>query len=284
MPNALTKTGRTVDEALAAALAELNVTAADVDYKVLEEPGKKLFGLLGSRPAKILVTLKEKENAAPQDIYAVAKEAAKEETAAEEVLPTGDEHTAEDDGEPAAAGQAESGKARAASSGETTDKQRATMDKAEEFLRDVFSAMDVAVNTERREKGDMVTFNLTGERLGVLIGKRGQTIDSLQYLANLAVNRDDPESRIRVVLDVENYRRRREETLRALALKLADRARYLNREVKLEPMNRHDRKIIHMALANDRRVMTYSSGEDPYRHVVIAPRRKGKSAPHRSYS
>ncbi len=280
MPNALVKTGKTVEEALAAALAELNATAADVDYKVIEEPGKKLFGLLGLRPAKIEVTLKApREDVAPQavpDGAVVASSSA--ESIADEEEPTADAPSAD-----AAPDNADKD-GQVSAKDVTTPKRRIAMDKAEAFLVDVFAAMNVTVNIERCEKGDTVTFNLTGERMGVLIGKRGQTVDSLQYLVNLAVNRDDPESRIRVIVDVENYRCRREETLRALALRLADRARYLHEEVKLEPMNRHDRKIIHMTLAGDRRVMTYSDGEDPYRHVVIAPRRKGKGVSRRPFS
>ena len=263
MTDTLVTTGKTVEDALAAALAELKVGREAVEYVVLEQPEKKLFGLLGSRPARIKVTVKEPP--APEESAPVVDEVSSAESAEKSAPET--ETTDESDEETAAVGGEFCPK-------ETTDKQRLAMDDAEKFLRDVFAAMNVAAKIDRREHGDTVVFNLSGERLGILIGKRGQTLDSLQYLANLAVNRDDAEGRVRVIVDVENYRRRREETLRALALRLAGRARYLNEEVKLEPMNRHDRKVIHMALAKDNRVTTYSDGEDPYRRVVIAPRRE----------
>ncbi|MBQ1336346.1 MAG: protein jag [Selenomonadaceae bacterium] len=132
----------------------------------------------------------------------------------------------------------------------------------------------VEVEQEKTEEG--YVFNLVGEKLGILIGKHGQTLDSPQYLANLAANRGLAEDRIRVILDVEKYRRRREETLKRLAMRLADKANRIRAEVKLEPMNRHERKIIHMALQDHRRVSTYSDGEEPYRYVVIVPKRLGR--------
>ncbi len=117
-------------------------------------------------------------------------------------------------------------------------------------------------------------YDLSGESLGILIGKHGQTLDALQYLTNLAANRGCEEGRIHVILDVEGYRSRREETLRRLAGHLAEKACRIHAEVRLEPMNRHERKIIHMALQDNYRVSTYSDGDEPYRCVVIAPKRR----------
>jgi spoIIIJ-associated protein len=111
--------------------------------------------------------------------------------------------------------------------------------------------------------------NLVGEDLGILIGKHGQTLDALQYLTNLAANRGLSDNRIHVIVDVENYRSRREDTLRRLALRLADKVKHTGEKIMLEPMNRHERKIIHMALQDSHRVSTYSSGEEPYRKVII---------------
>ena len=113
-----------------------------------------------------------------------------------------------------------------------------------------------------------VTFKLHGADMGILIGKHGQTLDSLQYLTNLVANKNSAE-RVRVIIDVEDYRDRRIETLNRLAYRLADKVKRSGERVALEPMNPHERKIIHMALQNDRRVTTLSEGDEPFRHVVI---------------
>jgi spoIIIJ-associated protein len=119
-----------------------------------------------------------------------------------------------------------------------------------------------------------VVYDLIGDNLGILIGKHGQTLDSLQYLVNLTANRGNAENRVHIILDIEGYRARREETLMRLAGHLAEKACRIGDEVHLEPMNRHERKIIHMALQDNRRVSTYSAGDEPRRYVVIAPRRR----------
>ena len=111
--------------------------------------------------------------------------------------------------------------------------------------------------------------NLTGEEMGLLIGKRGQTLDSLQYLVSLVVNKES-EDYLRVKLDTENYRERRKETLETLAKNIAYKVKRTRRPVSLEPMNPYERRIIHSALQNDKYVFTKSEGEDPFRHVVIA--------------
>lgn len=146
--------------------------------------------------------------------------------------------------------------------------------RAEQFLRNVLSAMNLAVELKRGESEEGTVFSLIGENLGILIGKRGQTLDSLQYLTNLAANRGCDGERVRIIIDIENYRARREETLIQLAEHLAEKACRIGDEVHLEPMNRHERKIIHMALQDNRRVTTYSAGDEPRRYVVIAPKRR----------
>lgn len=140
---------------------------------------------------------------------------------------------------------------------------------AKDFLASIFETMKLKVFMEKMSNDDHVTINLRGEDLGLLIGKHGQTLDALQYLTNLAANRD-VEERVRIVLDVEDYRKRRTETLSRLANRLADKVKRRGEKVMLEPMSPHERKIIHMALQDDHRVFTYSEGEEPYRKVVIA--------------
>ncbi|MBP2642341.1 MAG: hypothetical protein H6Q67_228 [Firmicutes bacterium] len=212
--------GKTIEDALSAGLAELFVSRDDVEYEVLEEPSKGLFGFLGGKPAKLRITVKEK--------------------------PFLDE---------------------------VTEKVQAAMvdpvTAATTFLHSVFSAMKIDVSMENCKKNDHVVINLRGDNLGVLIGKHGQTLDALQYLTNLAAHRDS-EERLKIVIDVEDYRKRREETLIRLAKRLADKVKSQGDKVVLEPMSPQERKIIHMALQNEYRVTTYSEGEEPYRKVVIA--------------
>jgi spoIIIJ-associated protein len=139
------------------------------------------------------------------------------------------------------------------------------------FLKEVTLAMSLSVKIDVTQKDKHIYINLTGENMGVLIGKRGQTLDSLQYLTNLVVNRCGvPE--LSVILDTENYRKRRRETLESLASSLARKAKTTRKAVVLEPMSRFERHIIHTALQHDRYVKTYSEGDEPYRNVVIAPK------------
>lgn len=153
-----------------------------------------------------------------------------------------------------------------------TARQIDPVEVANDFLKQIFTTMKISVSVEKITTDDHVLFNLRGNDLGVLIGKHGQTLDALQYLVNLAANRDSVE-RVRVLLDVEDYRKRRADTLTQLALRLADKVKRRGEKVILEPMSSHERKIIHMALQNDQRIATYSEGEDPFRKVVIALKR-----------
>ena len=145
---------------------------------------------------------------------------------------------------------------------------------AREFLQKVFNAMRIEVVMEKfiNKYDGSVTLRLHGADMGILIGKHGQTLDSLQYLTNLVANKNSDE-RVRVVIDVEDYRDRRIETLTRLARRLADKVKRTGERVALEPMNPHERKIIHMALQRDNRVTTLSEGDDPFRHVVIELRK-----------
>lgn len=144
-------------------------------------------------------------------------------------------------------------------------------DKAGRFLNDVFAAMNmtVIVNVKYDKAEENMDIDLSGEDMGVLIGKRGQTLDSLQYLVSLVVNKDT-ENYIRVKIDTENYRERRKETLENLAKNIAYKVKRTRRPVSLEPMNPYERRIIHSALQNDKYVTTYSEGEEPFRKVVVA--------------
>lgn len=143
-------------------------------------------------------------------------------------------------------------------------------DIAKDFLKDVFEAMDmvVVVNVKYNEADRTMDIDLSGDDMGVLIGKRGQTLDSLQYLVSLVINKD-VEDYIRVKVDTENYRQRRKDTLENLAKNISYKVKRTKRAVSLEPMNPYERRIIHSALQNDKYVTTHSEGEEPYRHVVV---------------
>ena len=139
-----------------------------------------------------------------------------------------------------------------------------------EFLKSVFHAMDMAVEiiVKVNEEEKLIEVDLKGEDMGILIGKRGQTLDSLQYLTNLAVNKHS-ENYYKVKVDTEDYRKRRKDTLENLAKNIAYKVKRTKRPVELEPMNPFERRVIHSALQNDRFVTTHSEGDEPYRHVVV---------------
>lgn len=150
-------------------------------------------------------------------------------------------------------------------------KKETLEDKAMTFLSDMFGAMNLEVQMEASfdEIDKEISINMSGGDMGILIGKRGQTLDSLQYLVSLVVNKES-EDYIRVKLDTENYRERRKETLESLARNIAYKVKRTRRSVTLEPMNPYERRIIHSILQNDKFVVTRSEGEEPFRHVVIA--------------
>ena len=294
------KTGKSVDEAVAAALAELNVTADEVVVEVLEEAKKGFLGF-GRKDARVRVSVKPAAadvEAAPAAEKTVS-EAAADAVAAVKVAATvaaGALAKKADAVKADAAVAAEDFKKKAADAkddavddaiaalnalkSERRERQSREPRKynvsdeavaaAKEFLQKIFNAMHIEVAMEKfiNKNDGSVTFRLHGDDMGILIGKHGQTLDSLQYLTNLVANKNSNE-RVRVIIDVEDYRDRRIETLNRLAVRLADKVKRTGERVALEPMNPHERKIIHMALQGDRRVTTLSEGDEPYRHVVI---------------
>ncbi|MCL2461476.1 MAG: protein jag [Defluviitaleaceae bacterium] len=142
---------------------------------------------------------------------------------------------------------------------------------AKNFLRQVAAAMGLSLSVTTTLKERQLSIDMAGENVGALIGKRGQTLDSLQYLVNLVVNKGNVPY-IGVTLDTENYRQRRKETLESLALNLAKKVKATRKSVVLEPMNPYERRIIHAALQGNRYVTTYSEGDEPFRNVVISPK------------
>ena len=294
------KTGKSVDEAVAAALAELNVTADQAVVEVLEEAKKGFLGF-GRKDARVRVSVKpaEAEAEKPAAAEKTVSEAAADAVAAVKVAATvasGALAKKADAVKADAAVAAEDFKKKAADAkddavddaiaalnslkSERRERQNREPRKynvsdeavaaAKEFLQKIFNAMHIEVAMEKfiNKNDGSVTLRLHGDDMGILIGKHGQTLDSLQYLTNLVANKNSNE-RVRVIIDVEDYRDRRIETLNRLAARLADKVKRTGERVALEPMNPHERKIIHMALQGDRRVTTLSEGDEPYRHVVI---------------
>lgn len=246
--NVVEKTGKTVEEAVAAALADLGVDRQDVDVEILEEARRGILGI-GSRDAKVRLTVRGNE--APEAAPAQAEPESKPETAVE---------TAEEAPQEAAAPETP----------DTEAERQAVASAAKTFLEALFQAMGMDLIIEKfvSHKEEAIILKLHGDGIGVLIGKHGQTLDALQYLTNLAANKGR-KGWNRVILDAENYRQRRRQTLERLAQNLADRVKRMGRKAMLEPMNPYERKIVHVSLQNDPQITTYSEGEEPYRKVVI---------------
>ncbi len=201
--NFIETTGKTVEEAIEAGLKELKKDKEQVKVEVIEAPNKGFLGIIGSKLAKVKLTVVENP---------------------------------EED--------------------------------AKSFLRDVFNTMGIDAQIAARLEGNSLNISLEGPNMGVIIGRRGQTLDSLQYLVSLVVNKSR-EDYLKVFVDTENYREKREETLIRLANKMAKKAKKIGKTVVLEPMNPYERRIIHASLQNNPFVQTYSEGDEPYRKVVI---------------
>ncbi|MBQ3509882.1 MAG: protein jag [Peptococcaceae bacterium] len=299
-------TAKSIEEALEKALNEMMLTREDIEYEVLVQPSKGLLGF-GKRDAVVRVkkkVIKELKNIV-EDIKEERKavqEAVKEEPVAVELKEepaVHEEPVAEEVVETAAEVKEEvleeipeepvqevefapvvEESAPVQKPAEKADKKEAFANaevKGKEFLSQIFKEMKLDVTIDVKEKNGYLVFDLKGKNLGILIGRRGDTLDSLQFLLNLVINEKNG-AKVKGIIDIENYRAKREETLIGLSHKLAAKARKTGQKVVLEPMNPQERRIIHMALQNDRRVSTYSEGEEPYRKVVIVPEVKENSS------
>ena len=209
--DAIQKTGKTVDEAVSEALAELNISKDDAEIEIIEEGSRGFLGVFGAKEAVVKVSRKFN----PERI-------------------------------------------------------------AKDFLKEMFISMGLIVNVDAKLKDKHLDIKISGDDMGIIIGKRGQTLVAIQYLVNLVVNKGTAPY-ISVTLDTENYRERRKETLESLARNLARKVKHTGKNVVLEPMNPYERRIIHSSLQNDKYVTTYSEGEEPYRNVVIALKEKRKT-------
>ena len=246
------KWGTDVDTAVQLALADLKLTIDEVDVTVLEEPSRGFFGI-GSKLALVRVEKKKKpeEKVQPQKADAPKKENIKKQVEKEPVVK------------------------------EIKEEKRPKEEKVSEenlkaceshpaldFLKEVTSEMGLELEISAKEGEEVLYVDIQGKDSGTIIGKRGQTLDAIQYLTSLVVNKDK-EKYTRVVVDAENYRSKREKTLEALAQRLATKVVKTRKSVKLEPMNPYERKVIHATLQNHPKVVTRSEGQDPYRRVII---------------
>jgi len=213
--NSVEATGKTVEEAIEAGLKLLGVERDYVNVEILEEPSRGLFGIIGTKQARVKLELK-------LDVKSLAKE----------------------------------------------------------FIREVCEKMGIEVSVQHEKRGDYYYFYISGQDMGILIGRRGETLDALQYLVNLMVNKKLSKvgARAKIILDAEGYRKKREKTLIRLAKRLSEKVKKTGTKIVLEPMNPQERRIIHSALQGDEKIETYSEGVEPYRKVVIAPKNNERSA------
>lgn len=251
---------KTIDDAITDALVQLGVTSDQLDYEVIEKGSAGFLGINRKDAvikARKKVVVSEKKEVVTETL--AVKKPEKKQTAPVEKKESVPEK-----------------KVEKSDKKEKSEKAAAPIDYAplvenvKSFLAQVFQAMELEVEiiTKVDEENRMIDVEFKGAEMGMLIGKRGQTLDSLQYLTNLAVNKQS-DSYVKVKLDTEDYRKRRKETLENLARNIAYKVKRTKRPVSLEPMNPFERRVIHSALQNDKYVSTHSEGEEPYRHVVV---------------
>ena len=252
--NKITVSAKTVEDALTEASIELGLASTDIDYEVIEKGSAGFLGI-GAKQAVITAWKKVKEK--PKKEKKVEEKVEKKPVEVKETPEvTVDEVEVTEKEEKLA------------------EVEPQTKEACEKFLTDVLKSMDMEVKlTSEIDEDGALSINMEGENMGILIGKRGQTLDSLQYLTNRVANKMQ-DGYVRVKLDTENYRERRKETLENLAKNIAHKVKRTKRAVSLEPMNPYERRIIHSALQADKYISTHSEGEEPYRRVVVTLNRK----------
>lgn len=243
-------TAKTIEAAVAEGLEKLGISREEAVVHVVEQPSSGLFGLIHKKMAVVDISAPDEE---------AEEETPAEEPKAEEAAPEAEEAPAEEK------------KAEREEPTFDPEEQKKVAEEAKTFLAGVFAGMHLAVTMECRMTEERIMINLVGDGLGILIGKHGQTLDALQYLTNLAAGKSFRHHYF-ILLDVENYRERRQDTLEALARRLAGKVKRTGEEIRLEPMAAGERRIIHLALQDDHAVSTDSEGEAPYRYVVIRPK------------
>lgn len=257
--------GKNVDEALTNALIKLETTSDKVEYEVIEKGSAGFLGM-GRKLAVIKVRKKEDKpveanvKAKETETQKVADSSVSYEPVKAEPVKSVDNNEIKDDSHDQ---PKKTSKYTTVMPNEEVERRITT------FLGDMFKAMNLEVKIDVKfDDPDCVNVELSGPNMGVLIGKRGQTLDSIQYLTSLVVNKGK-DKYVRIKVDTEDYRNRRKETLESLAKNIAYKVKRSRKPVSLEPMNPYERRIIHSTLQNDKFVSTRSEGEEPFRHVVV---------------
>ena len=269
MEDYITVSAKTLDDAITEALVQLGVTSDRLDYIVVEKGSEGFLGI-GRKQAVIKARRKREEKPVEETVEeskveTPVKEEVKPEKKTEKKPAKEQSHTKKNVREEKPEVKSEPKKEV-----ELAKVEPQTIETCEKFIYDVMNAMDmddVKVTSVVDEEGAL-SINMEGSNMGILIGKRGQTLDSLQYLTNRVANKMQ-DGYVRVKLDTEDYRRRRKETLENLAKNIASKVKRTRKTVSLEPMNPYERRIIHSALQSDPAVSTHSEGEEPYRRVVV---------------
>lgn len=287
MKGSIRVSAKTLDDAITEALIQLGVTSDRLEYNVIE---KGSAGFLGIGMKQAVIEAWKKEDKEEEEFLKAVEETIRENPVKEYFVKEDDvkEHQAEEAAKKEEAVREEKTEKEEASANAKEEKSEPvsvkekellakvedeTIRYVEQFVKDTLKAMDMDVEiTSSIDKDGALYVDMKGENMGILIGKRGQTLDSLQYLANRVTNKHQS-GYVRVKLDTENYRARREETLKHLAKNIAHKVKRNRRPVILEPMNPYERRIIHSTLQSDPYVTTHSEGEEPYRKVVVTLKR-----------
>ncbi|NLY21108.1 MAG: KH domain-containing protein [Tissierellia bacterium] len=265
--NYVITSGKTVDVAVEDALSQLGVSRNEVEVEIIEEASKGLFGLIGAKEATVKVSIIEDPLDIVKEIFNKVED--KKETTKVEPTESVKEKPVEI--------KMENKPVEAPIENENKDDIDIEV-KASEFLGVILDEMGLEYSLEISLNGDIlsvVVLSEEPEKLGIVIGKRGVTLDALQYLLSVIVNKETEEY-VKVILDSNDYRKKREQSLVALAEKMAKKAKKYRNRVKLEPMNPYERRIIHSTVSGMKDVKTYSEGKDPYRRVVIVYDREKK--------
>ena len=288
MKGSIRVSAKTLDDAITEALVQLGVTSDKLEYEVIEKGSAGFLGI-GMKQAVIEAWKKEEKQepkienvvkAVREDFAAIEEsEKAKKEETKKDYSKKEDkkkEHSVQKENEDAVTKETpeeEKGEEPVKEQQVLAPVEDQTIQAVEQFVKDTLKAMNMEVEiTSSIDEDGALCVNMKGDHMGILIGKRGQTLDSLQYLANRVANKHQS-GYVRVKLDTENYRARREETLKHLAKNIAHKVKRNRRPVVLEPMNPYERRIIHSALQSDPYVTTHSEGEEPYRKVIVTLKR-----------
>ncbi len=275
--------GRTVEQAIEQACEQLGVNREDTSYEIIDLPRKKMFGLFGSNVAKVKVFIQDEEEPKQEPVpqkKPVAKEvkkpAAQKQKTEQHKKHTADRQKSKQNSEPSLQPEIDMADVEV-----TDSKILAKIDTAKSFLQDTIIKMgikDTSITVKNTANGTILL--LDGQGLGAVIGRRGETLDAIQYLTGLVANKGD-ENYYRIVIDCQNYREKRIGTLHSLARKMSTKAISTGRNQRLEPMNPYERRLIHMAISEIAGVSSSSAGDEPARHVIIIPDNKSGNSGYR---